>query len=355
MAMHSGKWCLLLLGVLCTTLQAQDIHRKAQPAAGSARTLTTPSLEGDEIDHAITDLLENLKNEEPGVDRQRNEKLFGGARKNHTMRNAAGRDVPASEDERIISHTVRSTDTLHLISKEHKISVELLVKHNPDLKKRPLYIGEELFILREQSVEPEDVLHIVKSGETVASLARKYRISRVALRNLNGWKKEPRLQAGSQIVVGKARLPAGYRYRNKFIMPLKGPITSGYGRRSNPFVGSRQYHNGIDIGAPIGSRVQAAGDGIVIQAARMGGYGNCIFVRHSDGFISVYGHNRKMLVQKGDTVKQGQDIAEVGRTGTATGPHLHFEIRKWAQPVNPMAAMRYQEAIPTDAAALKED
>lgn len=353
--MHSGKWCLLLWGLLLYSLGAQDIHQKAVPAAGNARTLTAEALEGDEIDHAITDLLLNLRNEEPGVDRQRNERLFGGAGKARTLRNTTGSRPAGADDERIISHTVRPTDTLHKISREHKVSIDLLVKHNPDLKKRPLYIGEELFILREQSVEPEDLLHIVKKGESVASLSRKYRTTRKALLALNGWKTEPRLQPGSQIVVGKARLPAGYRYRSKFIMPLKGPITSGYGRRSNPFVGSRQYHNGIDIGAPIGSRVQAAGDGIVIQAARMGGYGNCIFVRHSDGFISVYGHNRKMLVQKGDTVKQGQDIAEVGRTGTATGPHLHFEIRKWAQPVNPMAAMRYQEAIPTDAAALKED
>lgn len=109
-----------------------------------------------------------------------------------------------------------------------------------------------------------------------------------------------------------------------FIWPIKrGQITSLFGSRR------RDFHEGIDIRANRGTPVYAAKAGRVIYASRkIRGYGNMIVLRHSDGTSSVYAHNKKNLVRRGQTVDQGQMIAEVGATGKATGPHLHFEIRK---------------------------
>ncbi len=96
-------------------------------------------------------------------------------------------------------------------------------------------------------------------------------------------------------------------------------------------------HDGIDIGAKPGSPVVAAADGTVVYADnRLAGYGNLIIVRHRDNLFTAYAHNRRNLVHQGDKVRSGQKIALVGRTGRATGPHLHFEVRRGTTPVDPL-------------------
>lgn len=109
-----------------------------------------------------------------------------------------------------------------------------------------------------------------------------------------------------------------------FSWPLhEGKLTSLFGGRK------RDYHEGIDIRANRGSPIYAARDGEVIYSSRkIRGYGNMIVIKHDDEFASVYAHNRKNLVKRGAHVTQGQLLGYVGATGKATGPHLHFEIRK---------------------------
>lgn len=87
------------------------------------------------------------------------------------------------------------------------------------------------------------------------------------------------------------------------------------------------FHYGIDMAAPAGTPFHAAGDGMVIEAGPMGGYGNVIMIEHSDGTITVYGHEQRLFVEKGERVKAGQLIGQVGNLGQSTGYHLHFEIR----------------------------
>jgi murein DD-endopeptidase MepM/ murein hydrolase activator NlpD len=94
-------------------------------------------------------------------------------------------------------------------------------------------------------------------------------------------------------------------------------------------------HTGVDIGAGYGSSIRAAADGEVIFAGHKGGYGNCVIVDHGGGVATLYAHCSSMLVSDGQEVKQGQTIARVGSTGMATGPHLHFEVRRNGTPVNP--------------------
>lgn len=118
-----------------------------------------------------------------------------------------------------------------------------------------------------------------------------------------------------------------------YIWPTKGVLTSRYGWRWG------RMHKGIDIAAPIGTPVLAAAPGFVIRAGwNYGGYGNLVDVQHADGSVTRYAHNKRLLVQRGQPVKQGQQISEMGSTGYSTGPHLHFEVHPVGKgAVNPIA------------------
>lgn len=116
--------------------------------------------------------------------------------------------------------------------------------------------------------------------------------------------------------------------RFKYKSPLYGVITSRYGYRDHPIINDASFHTGIDIAAKSGSTITSFADGKVIEAGRNSTYGNYLLIEHSDGIRSFYGHNSKLNVKKGQSVKLGQKVAEVGSTGMSTGPHLHFEVRK---------------------------
>ena len=112
--------------------------------------------------------------------------------------------------------------------------------------------------------------------------------------------------------------------RPKWLLPLpKGSfrVSSCFEPRWGTF------HYGVDMAAPGGTPFHAAGDGTVIEAGPMGGYGNVIMIEHADGTITVYGHEEKLFVEKGEKVKAGQLIGAVGNLGQSTGYHLHFEVR----------------------------
>ncbi|QRN86775.1 peptidoglycan DD-metalloendopeptidase family protein [Clostridia bacterium] len=115
----------------------------------------------------------------------------------------------------------------------------------------------------------------------------------------------------------------------KFTWPTPGytRITSPYGWRIHPITKKRSMHTGIDIAANGGSRIVAAANGTVIYAAWYGAYGNCTIIDHGGGLTSMYGHQSKLAVQKGDIVIKGNTIGYVGTTGLSTGNHLHFEVR----------------------------
>jgi murein DD-endopeptidase MepM/ murein hydrolase activator NlpD len=118
-----------------------------------------------------------------------------------------------------------------------------------------------------------------------------------------------------------------------FSWPAAGKLTSKFGRRWG------KMHKGIDIAGPTGTPIHAAADGIVVKAGwSSGGYGNLVEIRHTDGTITRYGHNSRLSVAAGQTIRQGQQVAEMGSTGHSTGSHLHFEIRPGgSDAVNPIA------------------
>lgn len=126
-----------------------------------------------------------------------------------------------------------------------------------------------------------------------------------------------------------------YRSRPN-LWPITGEISSPYGWRRSPFNRNKKsFHNGIDIIDAVGTEVLAAGDGQVIYAGWKAVYGKTVEIDHGHGFITCYGHNSAILVNKGDRVAKGEAIARLGNTGNSTGPHLHFSILKDEESVNP--------------------
>lgn len=113
-------------------------------------------------------------------------------------------------------------------------------------------------------------------------------------------------------------------------------ITSPYGYRPHPISGGRKLHRGIDIGAAMGTNVLAAESGTVMTAGWNNSYGYYITINHGSGLVTLYAHNSKLLVSKGDNVSRGQVIAKCGSTGNSTGPHIHFEVQVNGQLQNPM-------------------
>ncbi len=200
---------------------------------------------------------------------------------------------------------------------------------------------------------PPGAYHVVRPGETVWRLSRRYGVPVEAIVRANGIRDVRAVPTGARLWIPGAaggpdspprlaRVPppasacdAHHEAGLVFAWPVQGKLTSRYGRR-----GRRRHHDGIDIAAHPRTLVRAAEAGRVIHSGRgLGAYGNVVIVRHPGRWATVYAHNHRNLVRKGASVQKGQVIAEVGRTGNATGPHLHFEVRRGDEPRDPLLCL----------------
>lgn len=111
--------------------------------------------------------------------------------------------------------------------------------------------------------------------------------------------------------------------------------SSGFGLRKHPIFRSVRHHSGVDIPAPIGSEIRTIATGVVTFAGETSALGRTITITHSDALVSRYAHCSEVLVPVGTWVQSGQVIAKVGMTGRTTGPHLHFELRRNSEPLDP--------------------
>ena len=192
-------------------------------------------------------------------------------------------------------------------------------------------------------------IHVVSKGETLYRISKNYGSSVEAIMSANRITDVTSVAVGTRLLVPSGGVGAGPRrpvdagtYASRdprgqsagpasFAWPLHGVIISEYGLRRGA------HHDGLDIKAPSGTIVRAAESGRVIHADdSLSGYGNLIIVKHAGRLSSVYAHNRKMLVVVGQFVEKGDAIAEVGDTGNASTPHLHFEIRNDGSPRDPL-------------------
>lgn len=129
--------------------------------------------------------------------------------------------------------------------------------------------------------------------------------------------------------LGERILPGGWPI-------IGGWISSHFGYRSDPFTGRGAFHAGVDFAGPTGSRVIATGPGVVSFSGYKNGYGNVVEITHPTGYLTRYGHNARNLVREGQTVQKGDPIAIIGSTGRSTGTHVHFEVERDGNTLNPM-------------------
>ena len=182
--------------------------------------------------------------------------------------------------------------------------------------------------------------HTVAPGETVYRIAREYGISSSRLMAANGLNDARSLAIGQILVIPGRPLAAASVMGDAWLVPradrqfawpvMAGVVSSPFGMRGGVM------HEGVDIAAPAGTPVRAADDGTVIYTGRLHGYGNVVIVQHTGGYVTIYGHNQRNLVRDGERVSVGQQIAELGATGRASGPNLHFEVRYNNHPQNPL-------------------
>lgn len=183
------------------------------------------------------------------------------------------------------------------------------------------------------------VSYTVQQGDNLTKLANRYDTTVTNISSYNGLQNPDRLLPGQVLYIPTnsiAILSRSLTTRLRMQWPVKGRISSGYGYRIHPVLKARHFHGGIDIAAPEGTQVKAAASGKVVSVGNRGNYGLAVVLEHTGGVTTWYGHTSKVLVRLGDSVKQGQTIALVGRSGLATGPHLDFRIKIGDQTVDPL-------------------
>ena len=249
--------------------------------------------------------------------------------------------------ETIDVYAVKAGDTVLGIAAKFGLQPETIQWSNPSIETNPdlLQIGDKLKIL------PVDgVLHTVVAGDTLASLAAKYKVD---VEDIVGYPGNgladatTPLTAGSEIVVPGGTKP----YVARRVVAYSGPIPATAAKGTGAFVWptsgtiTQQYwsgHRAIDIGSWTGSPVKASDSGFVIAAGSgwNSGYGTHVIIDHGNGFVTLYAHMNSVYVRTGESVSRGQQIGTVGNTGNSTGPHLHFEVRYQGVPRNPFSYLQ---------------
>lgn len=242
--------------------------------------------------------------------------------------------VPERPREALETYAVQSGDTILGIATKYGLEPETLLWANPAIERNPdrISIGDQIKIL-----PVNGVLHVVKAGDTLSSIAAKYKVTAEAIvgHTGNAFKSiSDALVIGTEVVV-----PGGQKQivSQQVVTSYNGPAPAGSAKGSGAFLwptsGSitQKYwsgHAAIDIGSWTGAPVKAADGGYVVEAGRgwSSGYGNHVVIDHGNGFRTLYAHLNSIFVSAGESVSKGTQIGTVGNTGNSTGPHLHFEV-----------------------------
>ncbi len=184
-----------------------------------------------------------------------------------------------------------------------------------------------------------------ESGDDIILISKKNNIEISEIVKINDLKPPYRITPGQVIYLPKKEVISNEiaakpsekkvirsKFTNNFILPVKGSVISKFGPKSGGI-----NNNGINIKASLGANVKAAADGEVIYVGEsVKGFGNIVIIKHNEEWVSAYAHNKEVLVNKGDYVKQGKVIAYVGKTGDVKIPQLHFALRKGGKSVDPL-------------------
>lgn len=230
-------------------------------------------------------------------------------------------------------YTVKPGDSLSRISAIHNQNLDVLKANNPQLG-RVLKVGDKI-----QIATSNGIFYKVRSGDSVFKIAQRYGVKSDDIMKYNKLS-STNIRVGQKLYLHNPSLKSvasnSRRTSGSFRMPVsyKG-VTSPFGRRRHPVLNRYIYHKGVDLRAHY-TQLYAARSGKVSYAGWMSGYGKLIIVKHSSGYETRYAHLNNIYVKVGQSVKQGALIGKTGMTGRVTGPHLHFEIRKKNNPLDPM-------------------
>jgi murein DD-endopeptidase MepM/ murein hydrolase activator NlpD len=230
------------------------------------------------------------------------------------------------------SYEVRSGDTISEIAQRFGLNMDTVISYNGIQDARALREGSVLALPNADGLK-----YRVRRGDNLDGIARRHG---VALNELLDWNDldSALIVPGQELFIPGARLSEMERNRvfgRLFIYPTIGRITSRFGVRNDPITGLRRFHNGVDLANAVGTPVVAAMSGRVAMLGYNPNFGKYIIISHPEGYQTLYGHLSQFLVQKGQRVGQGHEIARMGNTGYSTGSHLHFSIFKRGEPVDP--------------------
>jgi murein DD-endopeptidase MepM/ murein hydrolase activator NlpD len=256
-------------------------------------------------------------------------------------------DEYVPESDTISTYVVTDGDSIGSIASKFGVSTNTIRWANNLGAKGVIKEGQSLVILPVTGVK-----HKVTKGDTIASLAKKYKADASEIADFNGMETTDGLKAGETIVIPdgdgtilaekqadkkKDSLKKESKQKGRIIVDTSG---SGYFIRPMRGIKTQGFHgpyNAVDIGAPVGTPIAAAADGVVITTKSPsgwnGGYGGLTIIKHDNGSQSLYAHQSRIDVTSGQTVKQGEQIGLSGNTGRSSGPHLHLEFRGIKTPV----------------------
>ncbi|MGX1196323.1 murein DD-endopeptidase MepM/ murein hydrolase activator NlpD [Parvibaculum sp. MBR-TMA-1.3b-4.2] len=285
-------------------------------------------------------------------------------------------------------YAVQRGDSVYRIARAQGVSIRALIDENNLRPPYEIYPGQKLRI-------PRGRYHTVQRGETVYSISRRYDVDMASLTQLNRIPPPYEIRVGEKIQIPgrgvqrqtasnvpkplkpvsnvprpqarpapgrqepretrvaltlplqrpghspgapvatvqptRASVPPPPVASGRFIWPVRGKVISSYGPKANGL-----HNDGVNIAVAEGTPVHAAQTGVVAYAGNeLKGYGNLLLIRHSNGWVTAYAHNSKLLVKRGDRVTRGQKIALAGKSGSVVTPQVHFEIRKGAKALNP--------------------
>ena len=238
----------------------------------------------------------------------------------------------------VVLYKIKEGERIWDISQRTGLSMDTLISMNLQKNIHILQPGQEVHIPNK-----EGIAYKVQDGDTLESLAEEFTVDKQDIMEVNDLH-ESSIEEGMDVFIpnGKYNLAERINILGRFLHPLKGRgrMTSSFGRRKHPVTKRRSFHSGVDLATVYGGRIYAAESGRVIFRGKRGGFGNLIIIKHSGMYSTWYGHMSRYAVKHGRKVRQGQVIGYIGSTGHVTGPHLHFEIRKYGRAINPYFIMR---------------
>ena len=234
--------------------------------------------------------------------------------------------------ERLTRYKVKSGETLEIIAQKYNLIPATLMGFNPSLRSGKATPGAEIVIPPYNGVQVS-----VPAGQTWRDVAATYKVRADVLFEVNGCSAKPAtvfIPGVNWSPVGSAPPSISPKDRDNYgltgyPLPTTATVLLGYGWRLQPAIAQVAFHSGIDLAAPVGTNVLAAGDGVVAFADQQGSYGSLVVINHAGGRQSRYAQLGSIKVKAGQTVKKGALVGTVGSTGTSSSKatHLHFEVR----------------------------